>query len=141
MTHVPEYGQAPGPKPWRRFVRRWLLRIGIVVAVLAVIVPVSVITWGWWENHQLNKELAALRAAGEPTAVSDLDSPPVSDAENCITDLEAAAKIVEKHESEFKAVDDLNGYDVSVGLPLRGDEHAAIRTAVDASAEAFPLVE
>jgi hypothetical protein len=140
MTQVPDYGKAPTSKR-RQFVKRWLIRLGILAAILSIAIPTSLFVWAWWENRQLDAELASLRAAGEPSALSDLDSPPIPAAENCVPDLRAAAAVIDRHGDAFKKVDDLNGWKVSVGLPLRADEQVAIRAALDASAEAFPLVE
>lgn len=142
MTQIPEYGQVPASaRPGRRFARRWLIRLGILAAVLSIGIPTSLLVWGWWENRQLEAELASLRAAGEPSVLSDLDSAPVAAAENCVPELRAAALVIDKHAADFNKVDDLNGWKRPVGLPFRADERVAIRAALDASAEAFPLVE
>jgi hypothetical protein len=140
MTQVPDYGKAPTSKR-RQFVKRWLIRSAIAVAALGLIVSMSLLIWGAWETRQLDREIAALHAAGEPSVLSDLDSPAIDAAENCVPELQAAAQIVDKQSAAFKAVDDLNGWNVGVGLPLRPDEHKLIRAALDASAQAFPLVD
>src|SRR5690242_14576230 len=92
-TQVPDYGKAPTSRR-RQFVKRWLIRVGIVVAALVVIVPASLLLWCAWETRQLKRELAELHAAGEPSVVSDLDSPDVDPAQNCVPELRAAAQIV-----------------------------------------------
>jgi hypothetical protein len=140
MTQVPDYGKSPTSKR-RQVAKRWLIRLGVVAACLSIAIPTSLFVWSWWENRQLEAELASLRAAGEPSVLSDLDSPPIPAAENCVSELRAAAAVIDKHANAFKKIDDLNGWRLSVGLPLRADEHAVIRAALDASAEAFPLVD
>jgi hypothetical protein len=140
MTQVPDYGKAPTSKR-REFAKRWAIRFALAIAALIVIVPLSLFIWGMWEARQLDRELAAMRAAGEPTAVSDLDSPVVASNENCVPEFQAAAQIVQQKAVAYKAIDDLNGYFVSVRLPLRDDERKLIRAALDASAQAFPLVD
>jgi hypothetical protein len=140
MTQVPDYGKAPTSKR-REFVKRWAIRLGLAFGALVIIVPLSLFIWGMWEARQLDRELSAMRANGEPTLVSDLDSPILGSNENCVPEFQAAAQIVQQKAVAYKAIDDLNGYFVSVRLPLREDEHKLIRAALDASAKAFPLVD
>jgi hypothetical protein len=123
------------------FIRRWSIRLVIAGAVLILIVPTFLISWGLWENRQFNREIAAIKAAGEPSVVTDLDSPAVAAAENQVPELQAAARLVQKQTAAFKAIDDLNGPMLSVRLPLREDEHKLVQTALAASAGVFPLVD
>src|SRR4051812_34603576 len=71
--------------PKRRLLRKALL---LVVAVVVVGHGGA----GWYQQHELNREVAVLRAAGEPMDAGELGNPRVAADRNAVNDLRAAEK-------------------------------------------------
>lgn len=62
------------PKPHRSFMRRWLRRLVIALVALVLVLLLARIVWGYVAARGLRAELAAIRAAGEPVTVDQLEA-------------------------------------------------------------------
>lgn len=114
-------------RPPRRRLRRWLIGLGVALALLAVAAPLGL--WGWakYEGHALARRVEALRQAGEPMTPADLASTPVFDADNAAVHFRAAARAIDTKTDAWVAYDD---FLEESRLPLRADEQSALRAVV-----------
>jgi hypothetical protein len=77
----------PYPPPFR-WLKRSLWTAGIVLVLLIVLR----LWWGWYADRQMQKEMEAIRARGEPIEWKDFDQPDIPDSENAAWYLQQAAK-------------------------------------------------
>ena len=70
--------------------KRWAAAAGLVLAV-----AVAPLVAHGWEARQLDRELARLRATGEPVTPADLPTDSIADADNASLDYKAAARLID----------------------------------------------
>ena len=75
----PTFDEVDYPYP-PRF--RWLKRIALLYVLVALALAGVRVWWGKHAQQRLDKEIAAVRATGEPAVVEDLNADPVPDADN-----------------------------------------------------------
>jgi hypothetical protein len=87
------------PVPRRRWRRvRFAARL---VAPLAFVLIGAHAWWGWSAERALDKEVAALAAAGEKIYPADVADPPVPDDRNAVVDVRAAIKLLKDSSVEW----------------------------------------
>jgi hypothetical protein len=72
----PTSDQPYPPRLW------WTKRIALSLMVLVVVLSIVRLWWGQSAHARLGREIATIRAAGEPVTVEDIKDPDVPDAEN-----------------------------------------------------------
>jgi hypothetical protein len=115
--------------------RKIFFRIVIVAAVLIGIALFLSFLYLWSAGAQLNRKLAALRAAGDPTCLADLVRKPVASEQNAWTYLLRAQSEMEAFEiSIANLTPDEQGNYKSEDIPK-------IEDALKAHSSLFPLLE
>jgi hypothetical protein len=76
---APTFDEVDYPYP-PRF--RWLKRIAILYVLLAVALAGVRVWWGRHAQKKLDDSVAAIRAAGEPALIEDLNGDPIPNADN-----------------------------------------------------------
>ena len=69
---------------------RWLKIVGVALAALVVVVSVAVATLNRRARKSVKRELAIIRARGEPTTIEELAPAPIPDEENAAIPLQKA---------------------------------------------------
>ncbi|MEA2733633.1 MAG: hypothetical protein QOE14_84 [Humisphaera sp.] len=117
--------------------KRWGRRFLAALALLALLLVGGF--WGWIVNGrgELDRQVAAYRAAGEPIEMGDFVVVGVADDDNAAVSLREAARLDEKSEIWKTYV----GFTREFRLPLTDKEVAAIRDVVAANPAAFEQVD
>jgi hypothetical protein len=110
------------------------IALGAVIAVLLVVNAILV----WTTSSRLEKQIAAIRAAGDPVSLADLAPEPVPAEKNAAVFLRRAEKGAEAIVDELMPVYE-SGY--SEGGPLSESQLKAIQAAFDAHPDVVPLLE
>ena len=64
-----------GPTPaGERPIRRWRFSLWYIPLVLVLILVVAVLAWRWYWQHEFDKRVAVLAAAGYPMTPAELDA-------------------------------------------------------------------
>lgn len=122
--------------------KRFWKWIGYSILALIVLVMIAYAGVTLWANFRLAPRLAALRASGEPTSISELAPKPVPAAEDGSTYLAEIAPQVEAFAKDHVRFYDSplgQSYDMKAdyGLELSAEEIAAIRAILDK----YPSIE
>ena len=80
--------QSPRPR------RRWGLWVALALVVLFALAILGHAYWGWYQERELEREVARLRAGGEPMVAGDFVHQPVAEAENAALLLRQAARSI-----------------------------------------------
>ena len=126
--------------PRRRRERHWGRRIGIAFLVLLLALLVAFAVWARRSTRGYVNQLAAYRAAGEPTSVGELNAWPalVTPGENAVPALRAAAAAIDEKTEAARQVFQ-STYEWMP--PLREEEVEAIDALVKESAKALEALE
>jgi hypothetical protein len=105
--------------------------------VLLLIVALLTARWAWCRHGQLRleRERAALRAAGEPTDLFDFREPPLPDDQNAAVDLIAAGELANAIANDTDAGCAFGRLEAA--LPLDAHEMDVIAATLDLSREAL----
>lgn len=123
----------PAPPRLRRRLR-WYA--GWTAAVLMLGAVVAYFAWRVQAQRAFDAQIASVRAAGEPTTLQDLRTPPVPDANNAVPPLMAAERVLWRDEKFDKA---FGLY--SIAWPLEDYERTLLRHIVEKNSEALALVK
>src|SRR3954469_9278888 len=72
---------------FRRPMRYWLVSLLVLMLIVRLV-------WGWWVHRQLEAQISAIRARGEPTDPSQIVHQPVPDNENAVVVYRQAVSVV-----------------------------------------------
>jgi hypothetical protein len=115
---------------WTGIVAGGLLAIGLVANAIFV----------WTTDTRLERQLAAIRAAGDPLCMSDLARPPIPPEKNANTYLLRADKDVDAIEKKLWSKIENNEYYGSPYIPMPPQIQKAVKAALDAHPNVIPLV-
>ena len=115
--------------------RRLLWRVLVVTAALAIIAGIGWDLYGGSSREQYEARVAALRAAGQPTRLEDLATPPIPDEENGAKLLEQAHRVLEDRRRAPGSADDL-----LYKQERSAEENAAIATYLDSLKPYFDML-
>lgn len=121
----------PGRLRWLRY---WWPVIALVIASFPTYHAVNV----WSAGRRLDTRVGALKAAGEPITVSDLQPDLIDPAANGYPLLKQAIPIVEQ---TTPTSDSLDALDSTFQLPLTDSERSLLSKFCDERADAVPLIE
>ena len=68
--------------------KRWWIRLGIGLAILVAVALIANGIMAWRTERQLQARFAAIRAAGDPASILELEPEPIPDEENAAVVLE-----------------------------------------------------
>lgn len=118
--------------------KKLVLRITAFAAVIAAILLASHVYVTRIDRARLEAQLAALRAAGEPTSLEDLAREPIAPEKNAATFLQRALGDAEAAQKEWDAIFPEGYY---LGGPLSKSQQEKAQTVFDAHANIVPLLE
>jgi hypothetical protein len=117
---------------WTGIIPGGLVAIGLVANAVLV----------WTTDARLERQLAAIRAAGEPVTLADLAPKPIPPEQNAATYLRQAEVDVKAMEDELRAIDSHNDWRWRAnGQPLPPETVKPIRVVFDAHPKVIPLLE
>lgn len=124
--------------------RRWLRRLLIVLGVIVLLVGIAVLAYAIWrgkEHAQLVRRINAIRAAGEPIELVDLREPDVRDEQNIVPLLrEAADALVVDSEHQRKETDFYNDDEHAFEFPMTAAERQFVQETITANAAALRIL-
>ena len=115
--------------------RRWPWVL-LALACVALLVLTFYAVWSAGANRRLDREIARLKAAGEPIEWSDFAVKGVADADNAVIDLRAAAGSIDASRQQFQDYETL-----TAAIPLTDKERRLIAAVVADNAAAFAGVD
>ncbi|MBN1587998.1 MAG: hypothetical protein JW888_00620 [Pirellulales bacterium] len=107
----------------------------IILGSLVVVILVVNACFVWTTGSRLERKLAEIRAAGDPTSLADFRPKPVAPEQNAVTYLRRAQEDLKAIEHELTPVVKANDD------PRSRKRLAAIRSAMEAYPEVIPLLE
>jgi hypothetical protein len=117
----------------------WISRVVIAIVLLVFLgVPLAHFLWGLSAEHQLDRTLAQLHAAGEPISPAQLKLDSVPDAANASLDYRAAGDSIDTSTPAWKSFWDSTSRQFKP--PLADAEIVTIRSLVSANAAAINQV-
>jgi hypothetical protein len=123
-----------------RRLKKILKWTGIVLAGLAAIGLVANAVFVWITDTRLERQWAAIRAAGDPMRLTDLARPPLEPEKNAATFLRRAKAGVEAIQKEMSAVPHFWEY-VNTEGPMPAEIQKALTAAFAAYPDVIPLLE
>jgi hypothetical protein len=112
---------------------------GIVLAGLVAIGLIANAWFVWTTDRRLERQLTAIREAGEPLTLADLARKPIPPEQNAATYLRRAEADVTAMNKEVYATDWYKGWDLGQRLPPEGAK--LIKAAFVAHPRVMPLLE
>lgn len=116
---------------WKR-----ILKFTVLGVVILLIVGAG---WRWWSLAQLEQRLAAIREAGDPVSLADLQRPPVPPQDNAATYLARVSDDANKLFAELEPI--LYRQNFNVREKLSPEELAAVEEAFAAYPQVLPTLE
>ena len=119
-------------------VLKWMGILITAVTAIAVILLTVIAVWVWISSARLQRQLAAVRAAGDPVSLADLAGKPIPPEENAATYLGQAWNDVNVACNELNDVFRSKTY--RAGRPTEA-ELEVIRSSLNSHPDIFPLLE
>lgn len=113
---------------------------GIILGMLVAVVLVANAAFVWITDARLERQLAEIRAAGDPVTLTDLARPPIPPEQNAATYLRQAEADAEAIETEIEATDVGPQLD-SRKFPWPPQVQKVLKSALDAHPNVIPLLE
>src|SRR5436309_15576871 len=120
-------------QPRRRRWGRWAVFALVALIFLAIL---GHWFWGSYEERELDREVAELRAAGEPMVAGDFTHEMVSEAQNAAPLLRRAADSIDDQNEAWARVEQLE-----VGDLLKDENLELVRAVVAKNATALALLK
>lgn len=121
--------------------KKILKRTGIVLGSLVAIGLVANAVFVWTTDTRLERQLAEIRAAGDPVTLADLARPPIPPEQNAATYLHQAKADAEAMEDEVWAVPEVQEYSISRVRPMPLKVYETLKAALAAYPNVMPLLE
>jgi hypothetical protein len=121
-----------------RLLKKILKWIGIVVVGLVAIALIASALFIWITGSRLERQVAAIRATGDPVTIADLARPPIPPEKNAATYLDRARADMQAIEKE---VEDVHSATTCPGYLLPPKDQKAIKAAFAAYPNVLPLLE
>ena len=111
---------------------------GIVLGGLAAIGLVANAVFVWTTDTRLERQMAAIRAAGDPLTLADLARPPIPPEENAATYLRRAEADIAAIEKETR---DLHDISACPGFLMPAEDQKTVKAALAAYPKVILLLE
>ncbi|MHB8973778.1 MAG: hypothetical protein ACYC4N_25360 [Pirellulaceae bacterium] len=119
----------------RKKILKWT---GIVLGALVAIGLVANAVFVWTTDSRLERQLAAIRAAGDPVTLADLSRPPIPPQENAATYLRRAQADLAAIEKETR---NLHPISECPGFLMPPEDQQTVKAALAAYPHVIPLLE
>jgi hypothetical protein len=89
---------------------KWGRRIWRSFFAFALLVVIAHALWIWSAHRRLNREIAKLRASGEPMSIDELPNSNLPDSQNASLHYLAAGKLIDEKNPEWSAWSNSDSY-------------------------------